>query len=739
FDNDLRCNIFPTLGADQYTPGIVADTLNPDKICNTGCLKYDLPTPPLFSRSSYGTDWIIDSISVKTISGYSSSNFSLISPTSGSDALIQFCPDSTEVDSAFTLFLIFRDLNGKHCFSTFTSYILVGQEPDASFTIERYELCLGDSVKITSQNHTADDSVIYTLGDGQKEIEASFDYLYDTIGIYNITKYYKSFGCLDSTTKTVRVGTTKGANIVQGHPFKGTIKKGNLRDPDRLCTEDTTYYQIFPPKTIDRYSYDSLWRVKWVSLSTFDETPVHDTLTVQPDKFNNFRIRVFPRESYINDTLVLRARVVSLINSVCDTTLTRYITLRRSPHVGFTATPICLGETISFKDTTVNNSIIADWFWNFDDGSFSQLQQDTHTYLKIGTYKITLTALSITGCHGYYAREVEVFPPSEVDFITNDSCKNQTITFMDTSKVFGTGHLYLWDYGDGKFGIGRNSQHNFDSTGIFAITLYIDNGEGCIDSVSKRVNILQKPIANFKTLLKCSNAPVNFLSSSSDTVQSTYKWNFTALDSSSERDPSHQFDNSPNTIRLIVTNNGSCSDTISKTLQLDTVPVLTFSSTNVTKQQVLFTPSDSTNLTLKWYFGDGDSSSDIAPIHTYSTQIRRYEVQCIVQNNLGCVSVVTDSVTIGNDALIGPNKSKLKVFPNPFNKFLSIDIENIKSEILSIQIVDILGKQTSIRTDVNAGMIMVYPVTRFTPGLYMLKVQTQEITYSLMVLYSNDN
>lgn len=740
FDNDLRCNISPTLGADQFIPGISGDTLNPDKICNTGCLKYDLPTPPLFTRSSYGTAWSIDSVSVKTNSGYSSTNFSLTYPTSASDAFIHFCPDSTEVDSAFTLFLIFRDLNGRHCFSTFTSYILVGNRPNALFSLDKKELCLGDSIKVTSQNHTVDDSVIYVLGDGQKEIEASFSYLYDNAGFYTITKYFKSFGCVDSSSKDLSIGTTKRANIVQGQPFKGFIRKGKLNDPDRLCTEDTTYYQIFPPKALGRYDYDSLWRVKWVSLTTFNGTVINDTLTVQPDSFNNFRIRVFPRDAYQNDTLVLRARLISLINTVCDTTLTRYIVLSKSPHIGFTATPYCLGETITFTDTTANNAQVIDRSWYFGDGYQSNLEQDTHTYSKSGTYTLSLSVLSSNRCHGFYEGNIQIHPRSVVDFTTNDSCRNQTIAFNDTSKVYGLNNRYSWNFGDGDSANGRKANHKFDAKGVFSTTLVITNEEGCRDSVSKRINVLQKPVADFTTLTKCMNGPVQFISRSSDTVNSSYKWTFTSTDSSTVENPKHQFDQQVTAnVRLIVTNNGSCPDTIQKIIELDTVPNLTFTSNTISTYQVRFTPSDSLNLRFIWHFGDGDSSTDKTPIHNYPVQQKKkYEVRCIVQDEQGCSANITDSVTVGTNNQLSLNTSTLKVFPNPFNRYLSIDNEGFTSVITSIQLIDLLGKRGSIRTNIEGNRITVYPINSLKPGLYILKIQTGETSYNVMVMYSDD-
>lgn len=66
-----------------------------------------------------------------------------------------------------------------------------------------------------------------------------------------------------------------------------------------------------------------------------------------------------------------------------------------APLAGFTANPdtVCIGDTVFFTD----NSLAVpdpptDWFWAFDDGTFSLAQNPNHTYSAGGTYNVQLIA-----------------------------------------------------------------------------------------------------------------------------------------------------------------------------------------------------------------------------------------------------------------------------------------------------------------------------------------------------------
>jgi PKD repeat protein len=65
----------------------------------------------------------------------------------------------------------------------------------------------------------------------------------------------------------------------------------------------------------------------------------------------------------------------------------------------FNVNTVCLHDTTKFGDlSSVTNGNIKIWQWNFGDGNTSTLRNPSHVYAVAGTYNVTLTVTSTTGC-----------------------------------------------------------------------------------------------------------------------------------------------------------------------------------------------------------------------------------------------------------------------------------------------------------------------------------------------------
>jgi len=53
---------------------------------------------------------------------------------------------------------------------------------------------------------------------------------------------------------------------------------------------------------------------------------------------------------------------------------------------------------VNFTDLTISGASITSWFWNFDDGSTSNLQNPSHSLTTPGSYDVSLTVTDIDGC-----------------------------------------------------------------------------------------------------------------------------------------------------------------------------------------------------------------------------------------------------------------------------------------------------------------------------------------------------
>jgi gliding motility-associated-like protein len=100
-----------------------------------------------------------------------------------------------------------------------------------------------------------------------------------------------------------------------------------------------------------------------------------------------------------------------------------------------------------------------------------------------------------------------------------------------------------------------------------------------------------------------------------------------------------------------IVSNGSCSDTITKTVNLDNILKASFKSPNEVcpKNEIAFSNTSVGDiLSYNWNFGDGTISTDQQPLsHLFpdTREAKFYLVTLVVQNNMGCQSTASVEVT----------------------------------------------------------------------------------------------
>ncbi|RYF79782.1 MAG: PKD domain-containing protein, partial [Chitinophagaceae bacterium] len=171
------------------------------------------------------------------------------------------------------------------------------------------------------------------------------------------------------------------------------------------------------------------------------------------------------------------------------------------------------------------------------------------------------------------------------------------------------------------------------------------------------LKVLPRPAAGFTAVSTTSCKPpltVNFTNTSTGAV--SYLWNFGDGNTSTQQSPSHTFSNYGNyTVTLIATNASGCSDTLALT---DFVrvqrPVISFPSLpqrGCVPYATTFNASINTldNVTsYLWDFGDGNTSTQATPSHTYPNQ-GNYTVSLTVTTSTGC----TETYTLNNAIVVG--------------------------------------------------------------------------------------
>ena len=190
-------------------------------------------------------------------------------------------------------------------------------------------------------------------------------------------------------------------------------------------------------------------------------------------------------------------------------------------------------------------------------------------------------------------------------------------------------------------------------TGSVTFTLASTNNQGC-NSVKDTLKITFKnsPVANFSIGNACVNSPVFFADASSGSI-ATQSWDFGDGGTSISSNPIHTYSLANiYTVTYTVTSANGCTDTVTKSIQINSLPNANFTYTNACQSlpayfQDLSTISVGSNIvSWDWNFGDtGIDTINKNPTHIYATP-GLYIVSLIVTSDKGCVDNIQLPVNV---------------------------------------------------------------------------------------------
>lgn len=335
-----------------------------------------------------------------------------------------------------------------------------------------------------------------------------------------------------------------------------------------------------------------------------------------------------------------------------------------SVNAGANATPNAKGcppFTVQFQNNSLNAT---NYTWDFNDGTApSNLVAPQHTFTRVGTYRVKLTATNPNACKALDSTFLTIVVDSnrvkaDFNYLVKDSCGPYTVAFTNTSLYSTTPGSqnftqFTWIFGDGTTYNGVTPPlHNFPNGGSFTVKLVIKDSSACNspDTVSKTFTLNGSSVAaSFTTPDSlCEGATIIFSNTSQNAR--TSQWDFgdsTAV--STVNSPSHTYTKPGTyTIKLVVANPEACNktDSVTRTLTILSKPKANFSSTPVIP--VANTPIDFQNSSTnadryRWDFGDGTYSTDTNPSHLYRKS-GNYTV-CLEAFNRGCRDIICRGVS----------------------------------------------------------------------------------------------
>lgn len=179
----------------------------------------------------------------------------------------------------------------------------------------------------------------------------------------------------------------------------------------------------------------------------------------------------------------------------------------------------CNGTTLSFQNESTNSNITS-YAWDFGvtnlTSDTSSSPTPTFDFLKSGkdsgVYTVKLKVASSAGCLDSTTAQVKIYPGFVPNISIIGTCFLNTYQFKDASTTkYGVINSWKWDFGDSTSladtAISKDSAWKYQTPRSTKVSLIVSNSKGCIDTVTRVLNILDKPTLNlgFRDTLICSN------------------------------------------------------------------------------------------------------------------------------------------------------------------------------------------------------------------------------------------
>ncbi len=176
-----------------------------------------------------------------------------------------------------------------------------------------------------------------------------------------------------------------------------------------------------------------------------------------------------------------------------------YLADTNSPIASFTHTPEAgkppLKVSFDAGASSDSDGTIVGYSWDFGDGAFGNGMKTNHTYTQKGVYTVTLTVVDNDGLSGTAQGYVYVSEPPVPIFTMTPPMGVAPITIQfDASASYdpdGEIVKYRWDFGDGTYGKGEKTSHNYDVAGDYIVTLEVVDDYGISETTSKDLKILR--------------------------------------------------------------------------------------------------------------------------------------------------------------------------------------------------------------------------------------------------------
>lgn len=520
-------------------------------------------------------------------------------------------------------------------------------------------ICLGDSVEIGTKGFSYLD---YEWYDANNQLLGTEDKVWvnpTTTGNYYISVLDATFGCINTDTVEVIVNALPQANA-----------GGN----DTICAGETT---TLGASAKTGFSYE------WTSTNGLNSNAAQPIVSPSSQatyyvKETNDSTGCEAVDSAIIAVNSLPSPTISGVNQSCANAPANYQALG--------GTNSQFSWSISGPAQIMGNTMATNAFVAFTGA---------------GDVNVVLRETDANGCVDSTDMEVDVFAVPAAGFTVEGNCATRDVTFADTSENVLSRD---WEFGDGNTAKGVSTIHRYNSAGQYAMSLVVENSNGCRDTALRNLTIVEPAKASFEIDKACANRPVVFDNTS--TNANSYRWTFGNGSSSTDENPTTTYSiDRTFSIKLVAIADG-CADSIVKAVSINPLPNPDFSG-EVFRDSVELTPDVTGAAGYEWDFGDGNTSADENPIYEYNDKFREnVTVKLTITDENGCSDTSSQRFYIDISNVQMPEVvSQLQAYPNPFSHELQLAFNLAQPSQISWTVYSLQGQQlfASPAREMNAG------------------------------------
>lgn len=435
----------------------------------------------------------------------------------------------------------------------------------------------------------------------------------------------------------------------------------------------------------------------------------------------------------------------------------------------------CGGYLIGF--VPAYDSLFQSFFWEFGDGSSSDLPYPVHAYEEAGEYDVCLTVEGENDCYDRYCQTVVVGtvdttechsafryvydgPLEMYDTILYDTAGLQSIQFYELAS--DNTIEYHWDFGDGIYSSEANPRHIYYEPGEYIVSLSIRAINGCTDTHSATIIIEGstnceayfehcKYSYSDSTSHRMDSAAyvIGFKNLSKGEWQNVF-WDFGDGTNSDHASPVHKYKEagtywvclevygwacqSSYCAQIVVGDTAECQiDFNIETLVPDCsgyYPAYSFSSEALSNANSFY-----------WDLGDGSISYEINPVHMYDVY-GTFEV-CLYADFDTCQAKSCANIYAEYEAVDSIFQKSCKsssyrpeegmafslegIYPQPASTTIQIELTSAAHQLTNIYLVNLLGEKIQLEKDyeiVPGKNQLNIDVEAFKEGLYIYYIES---------------